>query len=206
MGTLWCDCEQRTRIDPLRQRRVGGCGWPRVHLVRKPVAVAQTQVGSESPVFTVQMHQTNHSSDYEHSARQRLQKRWTLTQAQLSPTRTESRRYQHRTACSDQSHRTHRSSAPRPKLLQTPLFTDALGRRPALASPSATRRAKQMLALVAERRGECCLTGPMLPSRHRCNCRANRPTAGEAPPSHSTHRDAPGVKAHERAAAAMPRA
>ena len=171
--------------------------WPKLKSVAKV------------PCFTVQMHQTDHSSDYEHTARQRLQKRWTLTQAQLSPTRTESRRYQHRTVYSDQSHRTHHSSAPRPKLLQTPLFTGALGRRPALASPSATRRAKQMLVLVAERQGECCLA-PDLCFRHvtaaTVACRANRPTAGEAAPSHSTHRDALGVKAHERAAAAMPRA
>ena len=43
-----------------------------------------------------------------------------------------------------QSHRALRSSAPRPKLLRAPLFTDALSRRIALASPSAARRAKQM--------------------------------------------------------------
>ena len=37
------------------------------------------------------MHQTDHSSDYERSARQRFQKRCTQTQAQLSPTRTQNR-------------------------------------------------------------------------------------------------------------------
>ena len=146
------------------------------------------------------MHQTDHSSDYEHSARQRLQKRWTLTQAQLSPTRTESRRYQHRTVCSDQSHRTHRSSAPRPKLLQTPLFTDALGRRPALASPSATRRAKQMLALLS-------LSGEASAASLRtASVTSPLRLSGEPPDSRRggavtfNHRDAPGVKAHERAA------
>ena len=46
-------------------------------------------------------------------------------------------------------------------------------------------------------------SGPMLLSRHRCDCRANRPTAGEAALSHSTYHDAPAVKAHERAAVAM---
>ena len=101
---------------------------------------------------------------------------WTLTQAQLSPTLTESRRYQHRTLCSDQTHCTHCSSAPRPKLLQAPLFTtDAVGRRPALASPSATRRAKRMLALVAERRGECCLAPDL------CFCHVTAATVGRTP-------------------------
>ena len=166
--------------------------WPKLKSVAKV------------PCFTVQMHQTDHSSDYEHSARQRLQKRWTLTQAQLSPTRTESavsrKVYQHRTVCSDQSHRTHRSSAPRPKLLQTPFFTDALGRRPALASPSATRRAKQMLALLS-------LSGEASAASLRtASVTSPLRLSGEPPDSRRggavtfNHRDAPGVKAHERAA------
>ena len=153
------------------------------------------------------MHQTEHSSNYERSARQRFQKRCTQTQAQLSPARHRVSRYQHRTVCSDQTHRTHCSFEPSPNQLRARLLDDALGRRPRLASPSAMRRAKQMLALVAELRGECChAPGPWFPSRHRCDYRANRPIAGEAALSCSIHRDAPGVKAHERAAAAMPRA
>ena len=74
----------------------------------------------------------------------------------LSPTRTWLRMCQHRTVCSVQSHRTHLSFAPGPKLLCARLYAAALGRRPTLASPSARRRAKQMLALVAELQGECC--------------------------------------------------
>ena len=66
-------------------------------------------------------------------------------------------RYQHRTVCSDQTYRMHRSFAPSPKILRAELFEDALGRWPTPASLSARRRAKKMLALAAEQRGKCCL-------------------------------------------------
>ena len=47
---------------------------------------------------------------------------------------------------------------------------------------------------------------PTNPRRHRCDCRAIRPTTGVAAPSGSIYRSAPAVKAHERGWAAMSRA
>ena len=47
--------------------------------------------------------------------------------------------------------------------------------------------------------------GPMLPRRHRCDCRAIRPTAGVAAPSESLHRDALAVETRKRAESAIVR-
>ena len=65
---------------------------------------------------------------------------------------------------------------------------------------------KQML-LACRRPAKRMLSrfGPMLPRRHRCNCRAIRPTAGVAAPSESLHRDALAVKTRKRAESAIVR-
>ena len=83
-------------------------------------------------------------------------RQWSARVARVARVDSQGSRYQHRTVYSDQTHRMHCSFEPSPNLLRTRLVGNALGRRPTLASPSARRRAKQMLALVAELRSECC--------------------------------------------------
>ena len=133
--------------------------------MRKPVAVTQNQNGSES--VTSEGANTSHQPQLlprTHYAEGEVLNSFAHTQRALYRTAI-SRRYHRRTACEHHSHRTHRSFAPRSELLRARLFADTLGPRPQLASPSATQRAKKMLALVAERRGECCLA-PDLCFRH----------------------------------------
>ena len=123
--------------------------WPKLKSVAKV------------PCFTVQMHQTDHSSDYEHSARQRLQKRWTLTQAQLSPTRTESAVSRKVPA----PYGVQRSIASHAPLVRTAPKATAntvlyrCSRPPAGTGITVSNTASEAnaCAFVAERRGECCL-------------------------------------------------
>lgn len=129
------------------------------------------------------------------------------TQARLSPTRRESRLCPHRTVCGNLSRHTGRSLAPHAILLQARLSADT--------RLSHLRHFHHCWWHAArckwQRMRTCAATAwhrsrPTNPRRHRCDCRAIRPTTGVAAPSGSMYRSAPAVKAHERAWAAMSRA
>ena len=140
------------------------------------------------------------------AVRQRLRKRCTQTQAQLSPTRTQ--RVEVPAPYGVQ--RSIASHAPLVRTAPKATANTALYRCP--RPPTGTgitvsnTATKQML-LACRRPAKRMLPrfGPMLPRRHRCDCRAIRPTAGVAAPSESLHRDALAVETRKRAESAIVR-
>ena len=156
------------------------------HLVRKPVAVTQNQVGSESV--------TSEGANTSHQPQFLPQTRYAEGEVLNS--------FAHHTQSSLQSHTIEKVPppygvrapfAPHTPIVHTACRTSAstavcrYSRFTAATGITVSNTATKQMLLACRRPAKRMLPrfGPMLPKRHRCDCRAIRPTAGVAALSES---------------------